>query len=299
MNRLPPLKALLVFETVARHQNITRAASHLCLTQGAVSRQILLLEEYFGFPLFQRHARGITLTSEGESLLPTLREAFAQIEEVSTRLMRRRVELTLKVPTCAMRWIYPKVISFQAEHADIPLQVTTTLQHSVDFQRETFDAAIVYDMPVDKNLHAQLLFTEQLTPMCAPSLLDGRDAMTQEDLSRMTLLHPTRDHRDWEAWARYAGFQNIDTGSGQSFDTLDLAVNAATQGFGVAIGDCVLASEDIEMQRLVKPFDCVMPGQSYYFVYPKASANQEKLAALHSWLSRYCVDNTQAEIVAF
>ncbi len=299
MNRLPPLKALLVFETVARHQNITRAANHLCLTQGAVSRQILSLEEYFGFPLFQRHARGITLTSEGESLLPPLREAFTQIEEVSTRLMRRRVELTLKVPTCAMRWIYPKIISFQAENADVPLQVTTTLQHSVDFQRESFDAAIVYDMPADKNLHAQLLFTEQLTPMCAPSLLNGCKAMTQDDLAHMTLLHPTRDHRDWNAWARYAGFQKINTESGQSFDTLDMAVNAATQGFGVAIGDCVLAGEDIEMQRLVKPFDCVMPGQSYYFVYPKASANQQKLAALHSWLSRYCVENAQPEVVAF
>ena len=292
MRRLPPLNALQVFETVARHQNITRAADHLCLTQGAVSRQILILEEYFGFPLFVRHPRGLTLTAEGESLLPAVRDSFSRLEEISNRLTRQRSDLALKVPTCVMRWIYPKIMSFQAEHPDIQLQVTTALQHSVDFQREPFDAAIVYGTPSGSGTNSLLLFTEQLTPMCAPSMLKDKPRWQAEDLAQQTLLHPTRDHRDWEMWLHYAGIKNVDANGGQSFDTLDLAVNAAAQGFGMAIGDCMLASDDLEMQRLVRPFDCIMPGESYYFVYPDSVANQEKITTFRTWISQYCGAST-------
>src|ERR1700743_817727 len=73
MRRLPPLNALQIFETVARHRSFTRAADHLCLTQGAVSRQILALEDYYKFPLFKRQAKGLTLTAEGELLLPAVK----------------------------------------------------------------------------------------------------------------------------------------------------------------------------------------------------------------------------------
>jgi len=291
MRKLPPLNALQVFETVARHQNITHAANYLCLTQGAVSRQILILEEYYGFPLFRRHARGLTLTEEGELLLPAVRESFAKIEEVSMLLTRQRTDLALKVPTCLMRWIYPKIMLFQTEYPDIQLQVTTALQHHVDFQRESFDAAIVYGVPSGKDTHCLPLFTEQLTPFCSPAFLKGQATLEPQQLAHKTLLHPTRDHRDWEMWLRYAGVSGVNASGGQSFDTLDLAMNAAVQGFGIAIGDCVLAGEDLEMQRLVKPFDCVMPGQSYYFVYPESVANQKKVMVFREWISKYCLEN--------
>jgi LysR family transcriptional regulator, glycine cleavage system transcriptional activator len=119
MRRLPPLNALQIFETVARHRSFTRAADHLCLTQGAVSRQILTLEEYYGFPLFTRHSKGLALTNEGEQLLPTVKESFSRIEEISLRLTRQRTDLALKVPTCLMRWILPKIMRFQAEYPEI------------------------------------------------------------------------------------------------------------------------------------------------------------------------------------
>lgn len=294
MRKLPPLKALQVFETVALHLNMTHAANYLCLTQAAVSRQIQLLEAYFGFPLFQRHARGLTLTAEGQLLLSATSSSFDRIEEITTRLRRQRVALAIKVPTCVMSWIYPAIMAFQAEHPDIPLEVTTALQNNIDFQREPFDAAIAYGLPEGVNIHAELLFTEQLTPVCSPTLLKNRPALTEDDLRHMTLLHPSRDHRDWESWVRYAGFQAINIMGGQSFDTLDLAVSAAIQGYGVAIGDCTLAGKDLAAQRLVKPFQSIMPGQGYYFAYPETSANQKKLAVLHGWLSRYCAEGVHS-----
>ena len=63
-----PLNAIDAFLVTARHLNLTHAAAELCLTQGAVSRKIASLEAWFGFPLFERHARGLRLSSQGCAL---------------------------------------------------------------------------------------------------------------------------------------------------------------------------------------------------------------------------------------
>lgn len=288
MQRLPPLNALQAFLVVARHRSFTRAAEHLCLTQGAVSRQILALEEHYGFQLFTRLPKGLALTVEGEILLPVVTESFARIEEISTRLTRQRNDLALKVPTCAMRWILPKIMQFQAEHADIQIQLTTTTQHSVDFRCEAFDAAIVYGTPSGDDIHSLLLFEEMLTPVCAPEILQGKEPLnTPDDLAHHTLLHPTRDHRDWHMWLKFAEVRGVNPASGQNFETLDSAMNAAAHGFGVAIGDCALVREDIAMKRLVIPFDKMLStGQSYYLAYPDCVASQQKIILFRDWMTR-------------
>jgi LysR family glycine cleavage system transcriptional activator len=286
MHRLPPLNALQTFEVVARHRSFTRAAEQLCITQGAVSRQIQSLEEYYGFALFTRLAKGLRLTVEGESLLPTVKECFARIEEVSRRLTRTRTDLALKVPTCVMRWIVPKIMRFQAECTDVQLQITTTWDHNVDFESEPFDAAIIYGQSPGADVHSIPLFEERLTPLCAPELLSTVPLSSASDLARHTLLHPTRDHRDWRMWLDYASVEGVDASLGQSFESLDLAVNAAAQGFGVAMGDAVLASEDLAARRLTTPFDIVMTtGQKYYFVYPDCVAHLEKVSRFTEWIA--------------
>ena len=69
---MPPLAAIRVFETVARHGNFSRAAAELNMTQSAVSYQIKLLESFVGAPLFVRQARGVALTEKGETIAPTV-----------------------------------------------------------------------------------------------------------------------------------------------------------------------------------------------------------------------------------
>jgi LysR family glycine cleavage system transcriptional activator len=290
MRRLPPLNALQIFEAVARHRSFTRAAQHLCLTQGAVSRQILLLEDYYRFPLFKRHTKGLTLTAEGEQLLPAVAESFTRIEEVSLRLTRQRTDLALKVPTCVMRWMLPKIMQFQAEYPDLHVQITTTWQHDVDFQLEPFDAAIVYARAPGAAMQALPLFDERLTPVCAPQLLQDKPLASAADLTRHTLLHPTRDHRDWQAWLEHIdAARDVDARRGPTFDTLDLATNAALQGFGVAISDVELTGEDVAAQRLVRPFDAVLTtGARYYFVYPDSVAHQQKVELFRAWLAGRC-----------
>ena len=288
MRRLPPLNALQVFETVARHRSFTRAADELCVTQGAVSRQILALEDYYRFPLFKRHPRGLTLTAEGEALLPVVKESFARIEEVSLRLTRRQTDLALKVPTCVMRWTLPRIMSFQNEHPDLQLQITTTWRHDVDFEVEPFDAAIVYGFGPGPGVRALTLFEERLTPVCAPQLMADKPLAQVGDLAFHTLLHPTRDHRDWKLWLSQAGATGIDADVGPSFDTLDLATNAAVQGFGIALGDVTLAAEDLAARRLVTPFDLLVEsGARYYLVCPDSAAHVQKVERFWDWLAAH------------
>ncbi|RQS02388.1 LysR family transcriptional regulator [Burkholderia sp. Bp9002] len=286
MRRLPSLNALQIFDIVARHGSFTRAAEQLCLTQGAVSRQILALEGFYQFPLFKRTPKGLTLTAEGELLLPTVRESFARIEEVSMRLSRRRTELALKVPTCVMQWMLPRIMRFQAEHPELQVQITTTWEHYVDFRMEPFDAAVIYAAGAGTDMHAIPLFDEQLTPVCAPGLLARQPLAGLDDLAGQTLLHPTRDHRDWKRWLEHAGAPHVDATRGLSFDTLDLATHAAIDGYGIAIGDRTLVDENVASNRLVMPFDVSMPtGMGYYFVYPAGVEQHQKLLLFGAWIT--------------
>ncbi|VWC71629.1 LysR family transcriptional regulator [Burkholderia lata] len=286
MKRLPSLNALQVFDIVARHGSFTRAAEHLCLTQGAVSRQILALESFYQFALFKRTPKGLTLTAEGELLLPTVRESFTRIEEVSMRLSRRRTELALKVPTCMMQWMLPRIMRFQAEHPELQVQITTTWDHQVDFRMEPFDAAVIYAAGAGPDMHAIPLFEERLTPVCAPSLPDRQPLTSLDDLAGHTLLHPTRDHRDWKRWLDHAGAPHVDSTRGLSFETLDLATHAAIDGYGVAIGDRTLADESVAAHRLVMPFDVSLPtGMGYFFVYPDGAEQQQKIQLFGGWIA--------------
>ncbi|MDA8433581.1 MAG: LysR family transcriptional regulator, partial [Nitrospiraceae bacterium] len=81
MRKLPSLTSIRFFEEVAKHASFKDAANALCVTQGAVSRQIAILEETLGVRLFERTQKGIQLTPQGQSLVPYVATAFDRLEE--------------------------------------------------------------------------------------------------------------------------------------------------------------------------------------------------------------------------
>lgn len=286
MKRLPPLPALHTFLITAQCCNFTRAAEQLHITQGAVSRQIAGLEDHLGYALFIRQARGLQLTAEGREWLPRVQQAFVLIDEAVQQIGERRETLRLKAPTCVMRWLLPRLMQWQKERPDVPVQLTNTISHGVDFHREQFDAAVVYGPPPDTALSSFHLFDEQLTPVCSQPLLDGAVPLrTPEDLQQQLLLHPTRDERDWNAWLKTANVQLSNVSMGQHFETLDLAMSMASQGTGVAIGDWSLIGDDLSAGRLVMPFDLkVKTGLAYYLVFPQKPGPSGSLRELMGWL---------------
>ncbi|EJN23411.1 LysR substrate-binding domain-containing protein [Pseudomonas sp. GM80] len=287
MKRLPPLSALHTFLITAQCCNFTRAAEQLHITQGAVSRQIAGLEEHLGYPLFIRLARGLAMTAEGREWLPRVEKIFGLISEATEQIGQQRETLQLKAPSCVMRWLLPRLLQWQKERPDVPVKLTASLQHGVDFQREQFDAAVIYGAPPDNSPGALHLFDEQLTPVCSPLLLKGSPALNAPaDLQQHLLLHPTHDIQDWSVWLNAAGLQLNNISSGQHFETLDQAMSMASHGTGVAIGDWSLIGDDLRAGRLVMPFALkVKTGLAYYVVLPPGTEPSPPLEELMIWLT--------------
>jgi LysR family transcriptional regulator, glycine cleavage system transcriptional activator len=284
MKPLPSLDVLKTFLVVAQKLNFTRAAQALNVTQGAVSRQIAGLETHLGYALFVRQARGLALTHHGALLVAPLQQAFSQIGDALAKGSVQSGTLRVKCPTCAMRWILPRVIRLQNERPECVVEVTASVSHGVDFNAEAFDAAIVFGKPSQKGLSAHHLFDELLTPVCAPEVWKPR-THTPADLADKTLLHPTRDRRDWLRWLNAYGFDDLPSARAQHFDTLDLALSSAMQGLGVTIGDVSLIEDDLNAKRLIAPFSlCVPSGAAYWLVYPERPAPSAALLEFARWI---------------
>ena len=73
---------LKIFHAVAEAGSFTNAKVTLNLSQSAISRQIQSLEEELKTQLFERHARGLTLTDNGEYLFKTAHEVILKLKEV-------------------------------------------------------------------------------------------------------------------------------------------------------------------------------------------------------------------------
>jgi LysR family glycine cleavage system transcriptional activator len=285
MRRLPPLYALQVFTTVAHEGNMSRAAERLHLTQGAVSRQIALLEEYLGLPVFVRKARGIELSAAGRQLLPAADSAFDGIARAVARLVPRPAELRIRLPpTLAMRWFLPRLADFQRDHSEVDVRISTGTSHHVHFELEDLDAAIYYAKGEAAQRDAVALVEERLTPVCSPTIA----ALLRHpaDLADQVLIHLSADHVDWRDWLALAGVNHPSPDAGPNFEVIDMAVNLAVQGLGVAIADPVLIADDLACGLVVAPFPDISlwTGWRYWYACPRGRLAEPHLAAMSNWL---------------
>ena len=282
--RLPPLHALTVFAAAAACGSFSRAAELLFVTQGAVSRQIQQLERYLGCPLFVRHKRGLKLTAEGQLLLPVVDDALGRLAGACDNLRTIGQVLVLRMPpTFTARWFLPLLPELRALLPDVDVRITTYDSWEPEFERSDVDAAVVQGRGVWVGVQAVPLMPEVLSPVCSPQLAGS--LRSPADLLALPLLHC--DPLDaWARWLHAAGVDNKDGRRGQTFDTLELALAAATRGQGVAIGDLNLVRESLRDGVLVAPFPLTLDqGVSYYLVYPPDRAQQPKIRVLREWLT--------------
>lgn len=283
--RTMPLYGLQIFAVAARHLSFTLAARELCLTQGAVSKQIAQLEAQLGYPLFRREVRKLSLSAQGEALLPYVGRALGTLEKGLAAAREARNRLRLKAPSCASRWLLRQLQAFSQVHPDIEVELTSLHDHGIDFGKEPFDLAITYGAHIPPG--GRLLFEEQLTPVCSPALLrrSGKPLACAADLAGFTLLHPTRDRQDWQQWLHAANADTVNPAAGQLFDTLDQAMNAALQGFGISLGDVTLLEEELAEGALLAPMGPVLAtGKRYALVVPGEGKVMDAVGVFAHWL---------------
>src|SRR5258708_7764436 len=110
--KIAPLNPLRVFWVVGRSTSFTDAAQELLVTQAAVSRQIGVLEDYFGTKLFDRDLRVLTLTPAGRRLHREIGPAFEAITWATSEMLQKQNAnaVTLQTyPTFGSLWLIPKV----------------------------------------------------------------------------------------------------------------------------------------------------------------------------------------------
>ncbi|MFL9911678.1 LysR family transcriptional regulator [Paraburkholderia sp. RL17-337-BIB-A] len=281
MRRLPSLIALRFFEETARHMSFNRAATALCVTQGAVSRQIKLLEDSLGAKLFERDHRGIRLTQAGQQFLPCLSDAFDTIErgfrQITTVKGRRRLVLAVP-PTFATQWFSPRLGSLADQLPDVELSVRTS-------PTEDCHCTIRFGRDALAGAHSELLMMERHVLVGAPRLLGESLDMLLEHMPALHVLHNNARLDLWPNWLATARLPARYAENGIEFSTLEQAIRAARKGAGLAVVDRNMIAEELADGSLAQFSDVEVTGPfGYWLDVAQRHAALEHVQAFARWM---------------
>jgi DNA-binding transcriptional LysR family regulator len=246
---LPPLSSLRAFESTARNQSVTRAADELCRTHGAVSRQLKLLQEHFGAPLFDKEGTGLKLNQHGQALYALVSSVFDQLEHgyERTRDQARRAGLHVACSaTFAMRWLVPNLADFYRAQPDIRIRLSMTSAREI--RTEGADLVIAWDLtsyPESDRTRALHLAPVAFGPVCAP-------AYKRAAKSGIRIAHDFTSSA-WSHWDRQSK-DKIGTGGEITFPHTHLCIEAALSGLGTALVERRLVRKELAERQLIAPW---------------------------------------------
>jgi LysR family glycine cleavage system transcriptional activator len=286
---LPPLNALVVFETAARHLSFTRAADALHVTQAAVSHQIKALEEWLGVELFHRLGRGhgLALTDAGLHYLPRVRAAFDIIRESTAAInsKRKRVLNIATLDSFGHYWLVPRLGGYCRQFPDVDVRILSADLEGDGLAKGIVDVDIRYGEGDWADVEAVRFLTETIFPVCSPDVVTVTAPLrTPDDLRHHTLLHDVMV-MDWRGWLEAAGVTDIDTEHGPGFNHSHLVTKAAMSGAGVALGRGALVLDAVRRGQLIRPFSLSMLSRFAYFVVcSRGAARNPVIATFRDWL---------------
>jgi len=299
--RLPPLKALPVFEAVARLGSFSRAAEELAVSQSAVSHQIKQLETYLGERLFWRQGRSVALTDEGRQYLEAVSSALLQIERASAQLLgREEARLRLSVfSSFAVRWLVPRLPELRQRYPQVELSLEMNTERPVLSDRVADCFITVH--PDAAAYSYELLYVERLFPVCSREYWLqicrelGREgdeteiSLTPAEVARFPLLSThsifARPAGDWQVW-----FEAVDetlpaTARIQHFSHMLLALEAARFHQGIALANDYMLSDSRDSGDFVRlPCPPVFTGDRFWFAWKTSRRHEPGLQILRHWL---------------
>ena len=288
--QLPPLQALRAFEVAARFENFSAAAEELHVTHGAVSRQIAVLEAWLGMPVFHRIGKRVQLTDDGRRYLLTVQAAFDNIA-VATKQLREsgtvRVLHINALTTFAMRWLLPRLSGFQRLYPGVELKLSTSTSDKPLGELGEFDVAIRRGPGHWPNCESGEFLEESELPVCSPALIARSPIGQASDLAQHTLLHSDTRPDAWSKWLLSADVAPASCKKRQSFDHFYLALQAAVDGLGVALGPLPLITDELASGRLVTPIaEPVIRTRSYWWIVARHQAQVPLIRHFCDWLQQ-------------
>ena len=266
------LPALAAFEAAARQQNFARAAEELHLTASAVSHHVRRLEARLGVVLFQRHARGVSLTAEGRQLADAASDAFTDVEAVIQSLRQRRLlGERLRVTTLhslAHSWLLPRIHGFTRELPSLRLVIDTE-PALTRFDDGGPDLAIRHGPGLWTGMISHYLMADRLFPVASPARVAADRIDSAADIARLPLIGDLA-RQGWADWFRHARLGTAPDEPHFTFSDSTDALEAAAQGLGAALARDQIVTPWIQQQRLVAlPGPVLEARWSYYIVYPE------------------------------
>jgi LysR family glycine cleavage system transcriptional activator len=249
---LPPLNAVRAFECASRHLNLSRAAEELGVTQGAISKQVIALEDFIGAQLFHREPGGLRLTNEGGSLKEAIEPAFSMLGEAFSRYSRRpprsnvcRISTTASF---ASQFLVPRLSVFREKFPEIELEFLTTIR-LVDLSKEEFDIAVRYGGGQYEGVISTPLSEPVLYPVCTPEIFERH----QKDAKAIVLNERRIQCATYNEWRDYTETAKVDfTGTMPTIviEEFQVALTAACHGQGVALLPEILVRERVKRGEL-------------------------------------------------
>lgn len=259
---LPSLEWVRVFEAAARLGSFTAAGQELGLTQAAISQRMRNLELDLGAQLFNRKARGVSLSTQGEAWLPHVQTALAQLANSTANLFeapRRKISIAASSSIIEL-WIVPRLAQIARRLPHIQLSFET-IQNLPDYARAEADFEIRFGEGNWTGRDGRRLFAEELVPAAAPVLL-GDAAAGWRHLPRIATSGPRSGWRDWSI----AGDEPAPSAPLLRFDTFAQSLGAALAGAGALMASLPLCQSALATGALVRLSERTLRMEAGYWI---------------------------------
>ena len=287
--QLPPLQTLVAFESAARLESFTLAASELNITQPAVSQQVRLLEERLGFALFERANNKIALTHQGEQLAQAvtavLDDLTDSIDEARNEASRAVITVSL-LPSFASTWFASRAGRFEAQNPNIDLIVYSTVA-CTEFGQEDADVSLRWGMGGWDQYYEEKILDERFIAVASPALVDRLGSVRSvDDLAGVPLVHDA-GFSEWHAFLDANGGDPDAFSNGLYFGDSSATVTTILAGHGFGIVRDVLVEHLVRAGLLIElPFKSVPGPRGYHFMCPRKRLHRPEVQALLTWLRK-------------
>lgn len=246
-----------MFVAVARLGSFTGAARELGCSVQAVTRGIAALETHLGLRLFHRTTRAVSLTGEGEALLPRAQRLLDDLAATERELRGAQAEpsgeLHVTAPVAFGRLhVVPAVAELLARHEQLDVRLLL-LDRNVRMIEEGIDVAVRIGALPDSAMHAVRVGSVRQVIVASPGYLARRGQPANlRELARHHLIASTgpRGAGEW----RFGGRHDAGEGARRRLrvNTVDAALAAAEAGLGLANFLSYQVAQALSAGRLVE-----------------------------------------------
>jgi len=287
--KLPSIMALQAFEASARLQSFTEAGRECCLTSGAISRQVRILEAELGILLFQREPGRLVLSRAGAGYLEEIRQALEDIEQAGLRAARQEKAEALHLsiatlPGFGARWLMPRYPDFAARRPDVTIRFYTRTE-PLNFDQHLCDAAIYCGAAPPADTQSDWLTAEEQVAVCSPAMRPPEGMPIGEALTRYKLFPHVDRPTAWDEWLGELGLGGVTLPQGPIFEQMQLMIGAAMSGLGLALVPRYMVHHELRAGLLIEPFAQPVSSRcNYWLLYPAATGRMPSFQSFRSWL---------------